>query len=435
MSLNGQSSSDRDSSVWSAARSSALLTGSRVLSALAVNKIIAAYLGPSGLALVGQFQNFTGIVFGLANGNASNATIVSVAGAAGEAELRRVISTATALVVLTTGFMALCVSLAADFLATKVMGDAGLACVLHVLSLLMIPLILNVVLLAIVAGLGGSRAFVAINAGIAFLTVPVCWALVATRGIEGGLLAAVLVNGAAVGLTGYWIWKRRLFPLRWLFDGPDNSVARRVVRLAGMTLSTIIGIPLAQLFVRQELVHGFGTATAGQWQAALKVGEVLLLGASVVVSLYFLPKFARTGAAEMPRAGFRASVQMLLVTGIAAVVIGALGTTIIPVLFARSFLEATALLPVQLAGDVVRAATTVLQATFLANGRTAAYVSVDAVYALSMVGVARLSIESHGTAGAVSAVLVASVASCLAAAVFLGSSARGKGSRAWNVLA
>ena len=58
-------------------------------------------------------------MFGLANGNASNATIVSVAGAAGEAELRRVISTATALVVLTTGFMALCVSLAADFLATN----------------------------------------------------------------------------------------------------------------------------------------------------------------------------------------------------------------------------------------------------------------------------------------------------------------------------
>lgn len=34
-----------------------------------INKIIAVYTGPSGLAILGQFQNFSAIVTGLANGS------------------------------------------------------------------------------------------------------------------------------------------------------------------------------------------------------------------------------------------------------------------------------------------------------------------------------------------------------------------------------
>ena len=40
----------------------------KMLSSLVVNKIIAIYIGPSGIALIGQFQNFMGIITTIGNG-------------------------------------------------------------------------------------------------------------------------------------------------------------------------------------------------------------------------------------------------------------------------------------------------------------------------------------------------------------------------------
>ena len=39
-----------------------------MLSGLVINKIIAIYIGPAGIALIGQFQNFMGIITTIGNG-------------------------------------------------------------------------------------------------------------------------------------------------------------------------------------------------------------------------------------------------------------------------------------------------------------------------------------------------------------------------------
>ena len=39
-----------------------------MLSGIVINKIIAIYIGPSGIALIGQFQNFLGIITTIGNG-------------------------------------------------------------------------------------------------------------------------------------------------------------------------------------------------------------------------------------------------------------------------------------------------------------------------------------------------------------------------------
>jgi PST family polysaccharide transporter len=403
---------------WRAAWSSALLTGSRVASALVVNKIIAAYLGPSGLALVGQFQNFTAVVFGLSSGNVSNAVIATVAGAGDEEQRQKAVSTAIAVTALGTGAMALGVAMAARPIAAGALGDGALAPVLHGLALMMVPLILNVVLLAVAAGLGQVRAFVAINVGIAVVSVPVCWLMVVGYGIAGALLAAVVVNAAAVLATGAWLLRARPFPVRWIWAGIDAQSSRRLVGLAAMTLSTIIAVPMAQFLVRQQVVHEFGMVEAGHWQAALKTGEILLMGASVIVSLHFLPRFAHAGAG-LKRYVLRAAGRVAV--GLAAVgaVVAAAGGLVLPLLFSRDFVVATDLLPLQVAGDVLRGGVIVLQAAFLARARMASYVAVDLVYASVMIGVGMLLVPVRGTHGAVTAVVVASVCSLGAAALLL----------------
>lgn len=403
---------------WAAAWASALLTGSRVFSALAVNKIIALYLGPGGLAVVGQFQNFTAMVFGITSGNISNAVITTVSGARGDDERRLAISTATILMALGTGCVAVLIGIQADSIAATVLSDASLGTVVRVLSVAMVPLILNVVVLAVLAGTGHSRAFVALNVIFALASIPVCWGLVRHHGLAGALLSAIVVNACALLVTVTWVAWRRPFPLHWTWSGWSPLAAGRLLRLAAMTLSTIMALPAAQYLVRRAVIDQAGLDAAGQWQAALKTGEVLQMGAAAMVSLYFLPRFS---GARSELSGLALRSCGLVIAGLAVVgtllVLG--GEFVLTLLFTRDFSAARQLLPLQLIGDVMRGGTVVLQAAFMVRLGGVSYVAVDLVYAVALVGAGFTFVPGLGATGAATAVVVASSCALGTAAVLM----------------
>jgi polysaccharide transporter, PST family len=403
---------------WRAAIASAALTGSRVVSALAVNKIVATYLGPGGLAIVGQFQNFTAVVFGVTSGNISNAVITTIARADGELGRQQAISSAVASMAIGTGLVAVLIAALATPIAARALMDASLAPVLHWLAWLMVPLVTNVVLLAVIAATGNRLAFVSLNMAIALASVPVCWYLVDARGLEGAMISAVVVNGAAAVFTMTWLAIRRPFPLKWIFAGLHAASTWRLLRLAAMTLSTIIAIPAAQYLLRQRVIDVAGLAEAGQWQAALKTGEVLVMGASIVVSLYLLPRFAASSEASAGVALRAAGGLMLALAAVGALIVGG-GGVLLSLLFSRDFSVASRLLPLQVLGDVLRSGAMVLQAVFMARSSTASYVAVDLAYAGTLVVAGYWLVVSQGSPGAAIAVSLAGAFSLSAAFILL----------------
>ena len=314
--------------------------------------------------------------------------------------------------------MALVIALQADRIAGHVLDDASFATVLLSLALLMVPLILNVVLLAVVAGQGRIRAFVTINVGVTIVSVPVCLVMVLRHGIAVALLSAVIVNAAALLATGAWLWRSSPFPVRWLWSGIDPEAAKRLLRLAAMTVSTTIALPAAQFLVRHQVVNDFGAISAGQWRAALKTGEVLLMGASVMVSLHFLPQFSAAGGARR-RSALHAAAKVVLGLAIFRPAAVACSGLILLLLFSRDFSTAAELLPIQVAGDVLRGGVIVLQAAFMASASASSYVVVDLVYACVMAGIGLLLVPHDGPRGAVIAVLAASVCSLCAAILLM----------------
>lgn len=401
-----------------AAWASVLLTGSRVASALVVNKIIAIYLGPAGLAIVGQFQNFTAMAFGLTSGNISNAVISMVSGARHDIDRRRVISTAVILMAIGAGCVAVLIGTQASRLAEFILRDNSLAIVMQVLAVAMVPLVLNLVLLAALAGLGFSRAFVALNVVIALASMPVSWGLVRQYGTTGALLSAVIVNSCAFVMTASWIAWRKPFPLRWIWSGGSRATALRLLHLIAMTLSTILALPTSQYLVRERIMEVAGMEAAGQWQAALKTGEVLLMGAAVMVSLYLLPRFSRAGD-ELFRMALRACGMVIAGLAAAGALIVLGGEYVLTLLFTREFDAARQLLPFQVLGDVLRAGAVVLQAAFMAKLGSASYITVDLVYAGVLTASGFVLVSGRGAVGAVVAVVVASGCALCTATVLL----------------
>jgi polysaccharide transporter, PST family len=53
----------------------AISTIAKVISGFVINKVIALYVGPSGLAVVGQLQNFMSIITTFSNGAITNGIV------------------------------------------------------------------------------------------------------------------------------------------------------------------------------------------------------------------------------------------------------------------------------------------------------------------------------------------------------------------------
>ena len=56
-----------------------LQTAVKVISGIVLNKVLAIYVGPAGLAIVGQFNNFIGVVIGVASGSTQTGIVKKIA--------------------------------------------------------------------------------------------------------------------------------------------------------------------------------------------------------------------------------------------------------------------------------------------------------------------------------------------------------------------
>lgn len=92
---------------------------------------------------------------------------------------------------------------------------------------------------------------------------------------------------------------------------------------------------------------------------------------------------------------------------------------LLPILFSREFGGAEPLLPMQVAGDVLRGSAIVIQAAFLSRMAVRSYMAVDIAYVVCMIGAGYLLMPGRGVQGAVLAVLLASLAALSLALVLL----------------
>jgi PST family polysaccharide transporter len=402
-----------------ASLNSVLLTVSRVLSSLVFNKVVAVYFGPTGLALVGQFQSFTAIAFGVTTGNVTSGVVSLVASEQSDERRRRAVSTAVLSFSGGTALAAVMIGLFSDWLSLATFNTPDYATVFQVFALLMIPLIINVVVVAAAAGLGFTSAYITINALTALMLVPVAWVMIQRHGLVGALLSAALTNALAIGITALWFLKWRPFPYTWFVSRPDTALAARLLKLTLLTVSTIVLIPLAQFFVRAFIIRDAGVESAGQWQAALKMGEIVLMIGTILISVYLLPTFA-AARQDLGLKALRLAVMLVGALMVLAAIVALMAEMLLPVLFSPEFLAAQVLLPFQLAGDVLRVGAMVVQAAFLVRLDARSYIAVDLVFTSSLLVSAWLLIPSSGAQGAAMAALIAGglaffVAVCVAA--------------------
>jgi len=380
---------------------SGLAVLTKLVTSLVLNKVLALYVGPSGYAVIGQFQNLVSVVATLAGGATNSGVTKYTAQFHDDPQRQQVVwRTAAAMGLIGAGVFALLLLAFRQPLASWALGDANMSGVIAWLAASLVFVVLNGLMLAILNGRKAVAPYVLANIVGSLTTAAVAIALVLRYGLYGALVALAISQAVACGAT---TWLFRLdCRLRWrnLVGRIDGEIARSLSGFASMALTSALVLPLAQVMIRQGLIAQLGWHGAGLWQALARISETHLMLLTTTLSVYFLPRFSEIRNASELRAevgkGYRFVLPMVLAS---AFLLFVLREPLIRALLTREFLPLIDVLGWQLCGDVLKVSSWVVGFTLVSHARTTAFIATELAFSAALVALTLAGAALDGLRG------------------------------------
>ena len=351
-------------------------------------KVSAMYLGPAGIVLVGQINNFIQLTAG-AIGNGAGTAVVNLTAerSATRETLSALWCSAMRFVLAVAGLVAIVIALCAGPLSNWLLFSPDYWPVILVAGIVVVLAVADNVLTGALNGLKQMNAIA--RAGIASSAVEFALfvSLTYAFGVWGALLAMTFVYIMRLAITCSVAFRSGLVRPRELVGGDDAAPLREILRFYPMLLAHSIALPLGLLVVRKVVVSATGLETGGYLQAAWRLSDVYVSVLTTALGLFFMAQFSSlTQESERGVMLRRTIAQVAAVAAFAAIGIYLLRDLVVRLVLTREFLPMTLLLPFQLSGDVLRMTCYPLQMALVSRRRVGVYVTqaiaAPAAYAL-----------------------------------------------------
>lgn len=373
----------------------------KVGTAMLLNKVLAMYVGPSGYAMIGQFQNAMTVALSLGGGvMGPGVTKGTAQHFDNQAQQHAVWQTALKLTLAATLAASLLFLVAHRWLSNLLLERADMGTVFIGLGLALPAIAVNNLLLAIINGKKDVATFVSANIIGSLLSLLVVGTLAYVWGLYGALLAIAISPAVALLATGALVSRRDWFRAPYLWGKINRPVVRELSGFGLMGITTAIMTPLAFMFIRNHLSSTLGLNAAGYWQASWKISEIYLMLVTLTLSMYYLPRLAEIKTrTEMQQEIIKVYSVVLPVVICGAIVMYLLRDFITEYLFSRDFAPMRDLFPWQLTGDVLKIGSWILSYIMLGRAMVRTFVMTEVIFSLSFYGLTVVFSAEFGLQG------------------------------------
>lgn len=386
-------------------------TAIKILAGIIMNKIIAVYLGPSGLAMIGQFQNFTGIVSGI--GNASIQTgIVKKTAENDDPEVRKKVWSSALAVSVTFSFVtSLIIFFFADYIAKEFLFESSYTFVIQVFAFSLVFYSLNLYMISILNGLGNIGLYSLINILISIVTLVVVSILTVLYKLNGALLAIILTQSVVFLISYFLIYKKYQNTFyKFVFSNIDIATIKQLLKYGLTSFSSGLTVALMMLISRYLIVNDSSLNEAGFWEALIKIGVYFNMAFALPISIYFLPVFSREkdrvqlGKVLVKCATFFTPIMIAL-----TVTILAMKDIIIQLLFTNEFIVIKDLIWIVLLAEIFKGLAGMITTIFFAKQQFLHSIRNEILWASTFVCGVFILIENYQLKGVAYAYLFSCV--------------------------
>jgi O-antigen/teichoic acid export membrane protein len=257
---------------------------------------------------------------------------------------------------------------------------------------------------AVTQGLKGVRLLALANSVAAVLGLLLVWPLVAVFGIAGAL-AHIGIFSVATCLVNLWARHRAARETGFAvtpFASPSLRALKKLVSYGSANAVAGIVTTANLLFVRSYIINVLGVDQNGIYQVLWAIPAQSVSLVLNTLSFYAFPLISGLrGAAEVNDA-INTSLRFTLATATPLLVtLVMLSHPLVVLLYSPEFSPAATLLPLQLAGDFLKAIVWALGLSLLGRGHLVAFTTLDVVWSVVFTGCTLLLTPHVGLSGAV----------------------------------
>ncbi|WP_395608526.1 O-antigen translocase [Pseudomonas sp. B22129] len=355
----------------------------KMLTLLGINKMLAIYVGPSGYAALGQFQNAVQMVTTFSTGAISTGvTKYTAEYQEDEGAQRRVWRTAGTIAFVGSIVTSALIVIFSKPLAVWCFNDESFYSVFIWCAATVIFFSFNSLLLAILNGKKEINRYILANIGGSLLSLAVTIIMVMQFGLYGALISLVLYQSIAFFVTCLLCYRTPWFRMSNFLGRMDKQTAINLTKFTAMALTTAASVPVSHILVRNYLGAEFGWETAGYWEAMWRLSTAYLLVVTTTLGLYFLPKLSElVSPQEIKREILQGYKLILPVAMVCGLTIYLLRDFIIGLLFTSAFSPMRDFFAWQMLGDTLKIASWILAYLMLGKAMVKMYILTEVIFA------------------------------------------------------
>jgi PST family polysaccharide transporter len=373
----------------------------KILSSFIINKFISIYIGPAGLAMMGNFQNFINILSSLATGSINNGVIKYTAEYAEEpVKLKALFSTSFKIIIGCSAIVGLTCILISAYFSHKVLHTSSYAYLFVIFGCTVFFISINTLILSILNGTKEIRKLTLVNVISSLLSLFITGGLIYYHHLTGALLSLVLTQAFIFLVAFFILYKCSWFSVSVFFGDLDRSVLKNLFRFSAMGITSAILTPLSFLVIRNYLTDKISIVSAGYWEAITRISSMYLMLVTTTLAVYYLPKLSETrNSKEIKHEIYEGYKIIMPIVIIASISIFVLRYFIITVLFTPEFAPMEPLFLFQLMGDVIKIGSWLLAFLMLAKAMARMFIITETIFNLLYVLISIFFINEYGLIG------------------------------------
>lgn len=378
----------------------------KLIALLVLNKVLAVYVGPTGYAVIGQFQNFITIVLGLP-ASINNGVVKYTAELDSIDDKAKLWSTSIKFV----GVLSILIGIAVIVFSKPLAVYFSLDVYRNVFVLFGVAYILyalNSFFLAILNGMGEIKSLVLSNIAGSILSLGIVVSFTYLWNLNGALIALVVNQSAVFFITGFLLWRLKWFKLELFKLKIELAWLRRLKGFILIAIISMLTAPTSSVLVRNEIISVASNIEAGYWDALIKLSAAYMMVLTTILSIYFLPKFAKLNEEyELKKEISIGVVFFSVIFSLGASTLYYFRNFFILTLFNVDFFPVTELIGLQLVADFIKVLSWIFSFYMLSKALIIPVISTQIMHALVYVVASFYLLEELSVSGVIYASIIA----------------------------
>ena len=349
----------------------------RIGTGLITSKLLAIFVGPSGMALVGNLKNFMTSLEAVATLGFQNGIIKGTAEIKDqESQFKKFVATLFISLTIVSLVLSLFLFLFADYFNATIFGNqTQFKGIVYLLVLTLPWYVASLLFLSILNGLQEFKQVIWISIignGISFVcTLLLVWQFK----VFGALMVSVLAPALLFFVAFYYVNKKISFWAFIRFSVFDISILKDLSSYSLMAVfSSVVG-PVVYIAIRNNVIQNLGISQAGYWETMSRLSTYYMMFISTILTVYFLPRLTVAKDFKETKTIFWSFYKTIIpVFTIGLVGVYLLRFLIINLLLTKEFLPVSDLFFWQLISDFLKAISLILGFQLLAKKHTTFFI-------------------------------------------------------------